>query len=138
MLRAYKVAFIGVLLAVFPADKSVLWADDAKSGQSTTVSTTTSPQSVSYTGKVVVVDREANTVTVEIDKRVCLFKINPETVIVSAGKRITLKDLTSGQPVTLELVQGAKGEVLVATATVTASSSQTEAAGSSEKRKKKK
>ena len=30
MLRAWKVAFIGVLLAIIPEQRSVLWAQDAK------------------------------------------------------------------------------------------------------------
>ena len=138
MLKACKVAFIGVLLAVFPADKSVLWADEARTNSQQTVTSTAAPQSATYTGKVVVVDREANTLTVEIDKRICLFKISPDTTIVSAGKKISLKDLSSGQPVTLDLVQGSRGEVLVASATVNSSSNETEAAGDSPKRKKRK
>jgi hypothetical protein len=131
MSKACKLAFIGVLLAVIPVQKAVLWADE------TNKTATVSPQSVSYSGKVVVVDRQDNAVTVEIDKRVCKFKISADTVIVSEGKRITLKDLVAGQPVTLELVQAPTGEVLVATATVTSSKSETEAAGPSKRKKRK-
>src|SRR3954452_24157238 len=107
MYKAYKVAFIGVLLAVIPAEKSILCAEDAKPATQPTqaAGAAAAPQSASFSGKVVVVDREANTLTVEIEKRICLFKISPDTVIVSAGKRITLKQLTPGQPVTLDLVQ---------------------------------
>jgi hypothetical protein len=142
MCKACKVAFIGVLLAVIPAEKSILWAADAPStsqtNQPAAAATATAPQSATYSGKVVVVDRGANTVTVEIEKRICLFKINPDTVILSAGKRVTLKEVTSGQPVTLELTQGPAGEVLVTSATVTSSKNETEAAGAEPKRKKKK
>jgi len=136
MFKACKVAFIGVLLAVIPTQKSVLWADQANNDKAAPSSPAT-PQSVSYTGKVLVVDREASTVIVEIDKRVCLFKVSADTVITAEGKRITLKELASGQPVTLELVQAANGEVLVASATVTSSKSETEAAGPSKHKKRK-
>jgi hypothetical protein len=138
MCKACKIAFIGVLLAVIPAEKSILWAADATTQTNQPAAPTASPQTASYSGKVVVVDRGANTVTVEIEKRICLFKINPDTVILSAGKRVTLKEVTSGQPVTLELSQGPAGEVLVTSATVTSSKTETEAAGGEPKRKKKK
>jgi len=138
MCKACKIAFIGVLLAVIPAEKSILWAADATIQTNQPSAPTASLQTASYSGKVVVVDRGANTVTVEIEKRICLFKINPDTVILSAGKRVTLKEVTSGQPVTLELSQGPAGEVLVTSATVTSSKTETEAAGGEPKRKKKK
>ena len=74
MLRACKVAFIGVLLAIIPEETSVLWADDAKQEQAKPAQ-----QNFTCSGKVVVVDREAGTVTVEVQKRLYLLKLSAES-----------------------------------------------------------
>ena len=108
MLRAWKVAFIGVLLAIIPEERSVLWAQAATDEQAKTA------QQNSYSGKVVVVDREARTVTVEIQKRLYLLKLSNETRILRKGKKVSITEVTTGQEITVQLVEGPGGEVLVA------------------------
>ena len=109
MLRAWKVAFIGVLLAIMPEERSVLWAQGASEEQ-----TKAAEQNPAYSGKVVVVDREAKTVTVEIQKRLYLLKLSATTRILRKGKRVSIEDLITGQEITVQLVEGPGGQVLVA------------------------
>src|SRR5256885_4815360 len=109
MLRAWKVAFIGVLLAIMPEERSVLWAQGASEEQ-----TKAAEQNPDYSGKVVVVDREAKTVTVEIQKRLYLLKLSATTRILRKGKRVSIDDVITGQEITVQLVEGPGGEVLVA------------------------
>jgi hypothetical protein len=113
MFRTCKVAFIGVLLAIVPVEKSVLWAADAKAN-----STAPKKQSSSYTGKIVVVDRAAKTVTVEIEKRLYLLKLSPSAKILRKGRKVAIAEVLTGQEVTVELVEAAEGQVLVAKLTI--------------------
>src|SRR5438132_13717222 len=110
MLRAWKVAFIGVLLAIIPEERSVLWAQSANQDQ-----TKPAQQNNTYSGKVVVVDREAKTVTVEIQKRLYLLKLSADSRILRKGKRVSVNELVTGQEITVKWVESAAGEVLVAT-----------------------
>ena len=124
MLRACKVAFIGVLLAIIPEETSVLWADDAKQKQAKPAQ-----QNFTCSGKVVVVDREAGTVTVEVQKRLYLLKLSTESRILRKGKRVSISDLVTGQEITVELVEGPDGAVLVARLFIGPATAETEAAG---------
>ena len=153
MFRACKIGFIGVLLAIVPVEKSVLWAaDDTASTPPKGAADSTPPKGAAdstppkgaadstlpkgaadstlpkdaadstlpkssgstYTGKVVVVDRTARTVTVEIEKRLYLLKLSPNAKIVRKGRRISIAEVLTGQEVTVQLVEAAEGEVLVA------------------------
>src|SRR2546425_10893940 len=105
MLRAWKVAFIGVLLAIIPEATSVLWAQEAKGDQ-----TKAAQQNFTYSGKVVVVDREAKTVTVEIQKRLYLLKLSDATRILRNGKKGSISEVITAQEITVQLVEGPGGE----------------------------
>lgn len=76
-------------------------AADAKSG------------TYAYDGKVVVVDRAAKTITVEIQKRLYLFKFAPNTTVVRGGKKIKIEDLVAGQQITMQLIQTNDGQVQI-------------------------
>lgn len=110
MLRAWKVAFIGVLLAIIPEEKSVLWAQSVKEDEARPTQ-----QNNTYSGKVVVVDRDAKTVTVEIQKRLYLLKLSGDSRILRKGKRVSINDVVTGQEITVKLLESPAGEVLVAT-----------------------
>ena len=110
MLRAWKVAFIGVLLAIIPEERSVLWAQSAKEDQAKSAQ-----QDNTYSGKVVVVDRDAKTVTVEIQKRLYLLKLSGDSRILRKGKRVSINEVATGQDITVKLVESQAGDVLVAT-----------------------
>src|SRR5439155_16064276 len=88
MLRAWKVAFIGVLLAIIPEERSVLWAQSAKEDQAKSAQ-----QDNTYSGKVVVVDRDAKTATVEIQKRLYLLKLSGDSRIFRKGKRVAINEV---------------------------------------------
>jgi len=124
MLRAWKVAFIGVLLAIIPEQTSVLWAQNAKEDQ-----TKAAQQNFTYSGKVVVVDREAKTVTVEIQKRLYLLKLGGATRILRNGKKVSINELLTTQEITVQLMEGPGGEVLVTRLFIGPPSEEAEAAG---------
>ncbi len=124
MLRAWKVAFIGVLLAIIPEETSVLWAQDTKEDQSKAAQ-----QNFTYSGKVVVVDREAKTVTVEIQKRLYLLKLSAATRILRNGKKVSINEVITAQEITVQLMEGPGGEVLVTRLFIGPPSEESEAAG---------
>jgi hypothetical protein len=54
-----------------------------------------------FDGKVMVVNRAEKTVTVDIQGRLHLFKMNPQVRILKKGKPVTIQDLAAGQKVTV-------------------------------------
>src|SRR5882672_2573066 len=103
--KACKVGFVGVLLAIVPADKSVAWADEVKPKQSTT------SQNAEYEAKVIVLDRAEKTVTVGIQQRLYLFKLGSQATIFQKGKKVSADHLLPGQQITVQLVETASGDV---------------------------
>ena len=135
MLKLCKVLMFGVVLVitshlkapVFAADKTV--ATTATTPATPTVATP--PTTLAYEGKVIVVDRAAKTVTVEIQKRLYLFKFGANATVMRKGKRVRMEDILAGQDITLQLVQKSDGEVLVAGIDITTSTTEAEPAGKS-------
>lgn len=82
-----------------------------------------------YPGKIVVVDKTANSFTVEIQGQLYLFKATAQTRLLRNGKLVEFKDLTPGQEVTLVIQQAASGEIQVVSLTVDNNQSEVEAAG---------
>lgn len=154
MLKLCKVLMFGVVLVVTSSLKTPLLAADnatpatgpatttptapattTPSAPATTIpavvpaTTTSTPGQISYEGKVVVVDRAAKTVTVEIQKRLYLFKLGANAFVVRKGKKVSVDELVTGQQVTLNLIQTATGDVLIASVYIGSSPSAAEAAG---------
>src|SRR4051812_15180008 len=99
MRNVCKVGFIGVLLAIVPAEKGVLWAQTATNALVQPVAIDASvqpvatnaavqpvqavqPLSFQYSAKVVVFDRTAKTVTVDIQNRLYLLKLAPDATVI--------------------------------------------------------
>jgi hypothetical protein len=57
------------------------------------------PQAIA--AKVIVVDRTANTMTIEVDGKLHLVKITPQVRILKKGKLVLLDEITSGQNIVL-------------------------------------
>lgn len=57
------------------------------------------PQAIA--AKVIVVDRTANTVTIEVDGKLHLVKITPQVRILKKGKLVLLDEITAGQNIVL-------------------------------------
>ena len=57
------------------------------------------PQAIA--AKVIVVDRAANTMTIEVNGKLQLVNITPQVRILNKGKLVTLDDITSGQSIVL-------------------------------------
>jgi hypothetical protein len=129
MLKLCKVLMFGVVLVITSELKSPLFAAD--NPPTTTSPSTATPAPLAYEGKVVVVDRTAKTVTVEIQKRLYLFKFGANAAVVRKGKKVTIDELSAGQQVTIQLIQTTTGEVLVASVNI-ASGPAAEAAGVNE------
>src|SRR5206468_93807 len=111
MLKLCKVIMFGVVLVISSELKAPLMAADkpdpnAKAG------------TFSYDGKIVVVDRAAKTVTIEIQKRLYLFKFGPNSIVVHKGKKVKLEEVVAGQQITLELIQTNDGQVQIASADI--------------------
>lgn len=117
MLKACKIAFIGVLLAIVPAEKGVLWAETSRE------------QKTDYQAKLIVIDRSAKTITVEIEKRLYLLKLSSDTAVLQKGKKLSQDDLLAGQDVRLQLVETKPGEAHVDSIIVLPATAQSEAAG---------
>src|SRR5262245_12834726 len=124
MLKLSKVLMFGVVLVITSNLKAPLFAAD------TAVAARPNPAPLSYDGKVVVVDRTARTVTVEIQKRLYLFKFGANATVMRKGKKVRIDDVVAGQQITLQLVENTKGEVLIASVDIT-STAEAEAAGKS-------
>jgi len=131
MRNACEVGFIGVLLAIVPAEKSVLWAQTATNA----VIQPTQPLTFQYAAKVVVVDRAAKTVTVEIQNRLYLLKLATDATVIVQGKSVPSDQLVADQDVTLDVVQDAKGDVQIAKVLVSPAKTKAEAAGKKPRRK---
>lgn len=85
-----------------------------------------------YPGKIVVVDKTANSFTVEIQGQLYLFKATAQTRLLRKGKLVEFKDLAPGQEVTLVIQQASSGEIQVVSLSVENSDGQVEAAGKPE------
>src|SRR4029079_2617562 len=103
--------WLGVLCAALGAATAV-YADEAKP---TAVKPITAP--TAYPGKVVVVDKTANSFTVEIQGQLYLFKATAQTRLLRKGKVVEFKDLSPGQEITLVIQQASSGEIQVVSVT---------------------
>jgi hypothetical protein len=125
MLKLCKLIMFGVVLVITSELKAPLFAAD--SAPTAPSASTTTP--LVYEGKVVVVDRTAKTLTVEIQKRLYLFKFGANATVARKGKKVSLDELSAGQQITVQLVQTTTGEVLVASVTIGSAYTSAEAAG---------
>jgi len=123
MLKTCKVLFVGVLLAIVPSDRSVLLAEETPSVPAQPA------QPSDHTGRVIVVNHRDKTLTVEIDQRLFLFKLDPQVAVVQKGKKVPLDHLLPEQQVVLQLTPTTNGDVQVASITIGHARSQSEAAG---------
>lgn len=121
--KACKVGFVGVLLAIVPVDKSVVWAEEAKPDQSKV------SQNAEYEAKVIVLDRAEKTVTVEIQQRLYLFKLGSQAKILQKGKKVSPDHLLPGQQVTVQLIETASGDVKIASVNIGTSRNESEPTG---------
>ena len=124
MLKLCKVIMFGLVLVISSELKAPLMAADKPA-------TDAKPGTFAYDGKVVVVDRAAKTITVEIQKRLYLFKFAPNTTVVRKGKKVKIEDVVAGQQITLELIQTNDGQVQIASADIGRSKGAAEPAGAS-------
>jgi hypothetical protein len=107
MLKLCKVLMFGVVLVITSGLKTPLHAADSAPTDTAAVSPnsapttppTSTPGPLAYDGKIVVVDRAAKTVTIEIQKRLYLFKLGANATIVRNGKKAVIDDLSAGQQV---------------------------------------
>src|SRR5215470_5402412 len=104
MLKLCKLVMFGAVLIIASEFKAPLMAADKAAARQT-------PGSLTYEGKVIVVDRAAKTVTVEIQKRLYLFKFGPTATVMRKGKKVLLEEIVAGQQVTLKLTETPSGEV---------------------------
>ena len=86
-------------------------------------------QTATYSGKVLVVDREAKTVTMQIEKRLYLLKLDTATRMLREGKKVSINDVITGQEITVQLAEGPNGDVLVTRLFIGPPSEELEAAG---------
>jgi hypothetical protein len=56
---------------------------------------------VSYDGRVMVVNRNERSITVDIEGKLHLFKVTPQVKILRNGKQVNLMDIVAGQKVSL-------------------------------------
>jgi hypothetical protein len=56
---------------------------------------------VEFNGKVMVVNRPEQTVTVEINGKLHLFKVTPQVKILRKGKSVTIQDVAAGQKISV-------------------------------------
>ena len=71
-----------------------------------------------WVGNVVVVDRNAQTLTAGINGKIHLFKIGPNVSLVNKDKAIALTDLVAGQKITLTFIQAPAGDLVLETIAV--------------------
>jgi hypothetical protein len=101
----------GMVLVISSELKAPLMAADKPAADA-------QPGTLAYDCKVMVVDRAARTVTVEIQKRLYLFKFGPNTTVVRKGKKVKIEDVIAGQQITLQLIQTNDGQVQIASANI--------------------
>jgi len=89
-----------------------------------------------YQGKIMVVDKNFKTITVEIDKELYLFQATGQTRLLSKGKAVAFKDIAPGQSITLVLQKPAKGDIEIVSLSIERSSTDLETAGTSKAAKK--
>jgi hypothetical protein len=153
MQNVCKVGFIGVLLAIVPAEKGVLWAQTATNTATNALvqpvagdaavqpvqpaqpTQPANPLSFQYAAKVIVFDRAAKTVTVDIQNRLYLLKLAPDATVTVQGKTVSTDQLVADQDVTLNVVQDAKGDIRIVSVLVSPAKTKAEAAGKKSHRK---
>jgi len=86
------------------------------------------PAPVHLTGRIVVIDPESKTCTVQIDKRIYLFALKPRMTIRKGAKKLSLKDLLAGQTITLTFMAD-RDQLEVISIRIIGSSRPAEAAG---------
>ena len=111
MLKLCKVVMFGMVLVISSELKAPLMAADKPAADKTAINT--QPGALAYEGKVMVVDRSAHTITVEIQKRLYLFKFAPNTMVMRKGKKVKIEDVVAGQQITLQLTQTSDGQVQI-------------------------
>lgn len=121
MLKLCKLVMFGAVLIIASEFKAPLMAADKAAARQTS--------GLTYEGKVIVVDRAAKTVTVEIQKRLYLFKFGSTATVMRKGKKVLIEDVVAGQQVTLRLTETPTGEVVVSWAEIDGAGGRAEAAG---------
>ncbi|MDB6030602.1 MAG: hypothetical protein JWM16_940 [Verrucomicrobiales bacterium] len=121
-----KYGWLGVLCAALAAATAV-HAEEATPGVSKAITAPTA-----YPGKIVVVDKNGSSFTVEIQGQLYLFKATAQTRLLRKGKVVQFKDLAPGQEITLVIQQASSGEIQVVSLTVENSDSPVEAAGTTD------
>ncbi|HUR44467.1 MAG TPA: hypothetical protein VMZ27_01230 [Candidatus Saccharimonadales bacterium] len=89
-----------------------------------------------YQGKILVVDKNFKTITVEIDKELYLFQATAQTRLFRKGKAVAFKDIAAGQSITLVLQKPAKGDIEVVSLSIEKTSTDLETAGTGKSAKK--
>lgn len=84
---------------------------------------------VEYEAKVMVVNRAEQTVTVDINGKLHLFKVNAQTLLVRRGKPISLLDVTAGQKVTVVALKDDEGRLQIASLGIDTNWSEAQPAG---------
>ncbi len=115
--------WLGLLLIAFTAVTPLTAEEPAAPAAVEKVGPTVFP------GKVVVIDKAAKTVTVEIKGQLYLFKINSSTKITKKDKKVSFADLLVGQEISLSISQSDTGEIELVSMTVLPGTVPTEAAG---------
>lgn len=97
----------------------------------TTVTTppTPAPAPVVINGKIVVVDKIARTITVDVNGKLRLLKVGRKVKMVDNGKLVTFEDLVAGQNIAVLTRETADGSMEVVALSVEPSDAQIEAAG---------
>src|SRR5689334_1241180 len=110
-----KNLWLGLLCAALTAGTGAN-AEDATPTPKTDNAGTVQKQATgptAYQGKVVVVDKNAKTFTVEIEHQLYLFKVTAQTRLLRKDKAVLFKDLAPGQEITLVIQQEAGGPIEV-------------------------
>lgn len=56
---------------------------------------------IEYEGKIMVINRAEQTVTIEINGKLHLFKVNPQVRVLRKGKPVSIQDIIPGQRISL-------------------------------------
>lgn len=120
--------FLLTLVAASAAGMGSLYAADVASPPPAAKPTTTAGAPVVMTGKIVVVDKVARTLTVEVDGKLQQFTVGPNVKMVNNGRLVTLSQLAAGQVIAV-LSRMANGKLQLVALSVEPSSAAATAAG---------
>ena len=133
---AYSVLLLGLASQAYSADRALFFIKDAAQTKSNSVPIVSPVVTNTFETKVVVVNREDQTFTIEHQGKLHLFRVQKGTALYNAkGKPTTLDWVQAGQTMSIKVIERQSGSLDLLAANIVPSHTQLQAAGKKSSKK---